>query len=305
MARAQGAAITLFAPRRAGLNASASAVWLEPVPPAVQYLQQQPDLFRVVGTQLILNPNMAMLTGLEDVRGYDPLAVKRYNDLLSGLDGYAPAHYHNYFRHLDDPRLDLLNATYGLSRTPPSDPRWEPVFDDPSGVTVYRSRTVLPRAYVVYDAQVVENAEASLARTLDLTFDPRQSVILEQTPLDWTPPASPPTIPPQVKLVEHDANHVTLNVVTDAPGLLVLTDTYLPGWRASVGGQPTPLYIANHAFRAVMVPAGTHSVTFTYAPASLRWGVGISGAALVVLVVGALWARRLPPREFAREELLP
>ena len=96
-----------------------------------------------------------------------------------------------------------------------------------------------------------------------------------------------------------------MNIVTDAPGLLVLTDTYLPGWRASVGGQPTPLYIANHAFRAVMVPAGTHSVTFTYAPASLRWGVGISGAALVVLVVGALWARRLPPREFAREELLP
>jgi hypothetical protein len=289
----------------AGLNASAPAAWLEPVPPAVEYLQQQPGLFRVVGTQLILNPNMAILTGLEDVRGYDPLAVKRYNDLLSGLDGYAPAHYHNYFRHVDDPRLDLLNATYALSRTPPTDPRWEPVFDDPSGVTVYRSRTVLPRAHIVYDAEVVENAQASLAHTLDPTFDSRQNVVLEQMPLGWTPPTSPPAIPPQVAFVEHEANRVRLNVVTDASGLLVLTDTYLPGWRASVDGQSAPIYIANHAFRAVVVPAGTHAVTFTYAPASLPWGAGISGAALIVLLAGALWARRLLPREFQREGLSP
>jgi hypothetical protein len=138
-----------------GINAVVPTTLLEAKPPAIEFLQSQPGVFRVVGSQLILNPNMSMLTQLEDVRGYDPLAANRYRDLLAGMDGFAPSGYHNYFRHLDDPRLDLLNATYGLSRTPPTDARWEPVFADPSGVTIYRSRTALPRAYLVYAAEVV------------------------------------------------------------------------------------------------------------------------------------------------------
>ncbi len=288
-----------------GFNATAPTSWLEPVPPAVEYLQQQSGNFRVIGTQLILKPNSAMLTDLEDIRGYDPLGVARYHDLLAGLDGYAPSHYHNYFRHLDDPRLDRLNATYGLSRTPPTDARWEPVFNDPSGVTVYRSRTALPRVYVVYAAQVVDTPAESLARTLDPAFDPRQTVILEAEPVGWTPPAALPTEPPQVEFVTYSDNRVQIAVTTAVSGLLVLTDTYLPGWRATLDEQPTPIYVANHAFRAIVVPAGTHSVTFTYAPLSLPVGAAISSGALLVLFMGAIWVNRSPARTASSVESLP
>jgi hypothetical protein len=286
----------------AALNTAAPTSWLEPTPPAVEYLQSRPGLFRVVGTHQILNPNSAMLTQLEDVRGYDPLAVQRYTALLAGLDGYAPAHYHTYFVHLNDPRLDLFNAAYGLSRTPPTDPRWQPVFDDPSGVTVYRSRTALPRAYLVYAADIVESPEQSLARTLEPSFDPRQSVVLEEDPTEWTPPASAPSEPPVVEFTLRRANTMQLEVATEAPGVLVLTETYAPGWRATLDNQPTPIYPANHAFRAVVVPAGTHSITFTYAPPVMTWGASISAGALLVLLVGAIWARRMPQ---GRQERMP
>jgi hypothetical protein len=288
-----------------GFNASAPTAWLEPVPPAVEYLQQQPGKFRVIGTQLILKPNSTMLTDLEDIRGYDPLGVNRYHDLLAGLDGYAPSHYHNYFRHLDDPRLDLLNATYGLSRTPPTDVRWEPVFNDPSGVTVYRSRTALPRAYVVYAAQVVGTPAKSLAHALDPAFNPRQTVILETEPAGWTTPVALPTEPPQVEFVTYSDNRLQMAVTTSLPGLLVLTDTYLPGWRATLDEQPTPIYVANHAFRAVVVPPGTHTVTFTYAPVSLPVGAAISSGALLVLLMGAIWTHRSPARTANRVEPSP
>jgi hypothetical protein len=286
----------------AAINTTAPASWLEPIPPAVEYLQSQPGIFRVVATHQILNPNVSMLTHLEDVRGYDPLAVQRYTVLLAGLDGYAPAHYHNYFVHLDDPRLDLFNATYGLSRTPPMNARWQPVFDDPSGVTVYRNRTALPRAYLVYTAEVVENAEQSLARTLAPSFDPRQSVVLEESPAGWTPPASAPSGPSWVAFTVRRANTMQLEVTTDAPGLLVLLDSYMPGWHATLDNQPTSIYPANHAFRAVVVPAGTHRVTLAYAPPALTWGASISAGALLVLLIGAIWARWMPER---RQEHAP
>ena len=272
-----------------GINAIVPTTLLETKSPAIEFLQSQPQPFRVVGSQLILNPNMSMLTQLEDVRGYDPMAANRYRGLLAGMDGFAPSGYHNYFRHLDDPRLDLLNATYGLSRTPPTAARWEPVFADPSGVTVYHSRTALPRAYLVYAAEVVANGEQSLARTLDPSFDPRQSVVLEEQPTGWIAPAGAPNKIGDVQFGKHRATSLQLEVNTVIPALLVLVESYAPGWRATVDQQPTPIYVANHAFRAVTIPAGQHTVEFTYSPPLLMTGIATSTGAAIVVLVLLIW----------------
>lgn len=275
----------------AGINSAAPTTLLDRIPPAVEFLQSQPTPFRVVGTHLILNPNMSMLAQLEDVRGYDPLMSSRYRSLLSGLDGFAPSGYHNYFIHLDDPRLDRFNAVYGLSRTAPTDARWQAVYEDPSGVTVYRSASALPRAYLVYTAEVVESAEESLARTLDLAFDARQGVILEQEPQGFTSPAAPPDEPGQVEFRNRRAKALEMAVTTPAPAILVLLETYDPGWQAAIDQQPVPLYVANHAFRAVVVPAGSHTVTFTYRPPSLWLGMSISAGALIIVLGIGVWQR--------------
>ena len=70
----------------------------------------------------------------------------------------------------------------------------------------------------------------------------------------------------------------------------MLLDSYSPGWRATVDDQPAPIYPANHAFRAVIVPAGKHSVTFTYAPPLLWIGAWISLGTLVVVATLLVWS---------------
>jgi hypothetical protein len=277
-------------------NRAAPSAWLDPVPPAVTFLQQQAPPFRVAGVNRVLKPNSAMRYGLEDARGYEPLITQRYRALLAGIDGFAPEHHHLYLSGLDDPRLDRLNVLYGATATPPHDPRWEASFVDPSGVTVYRSRSALPRAAVLYAAEVVESPAASLARTLALDFDPRESVVLEETPADWSPPATLPSVPPQVVELARRANEVSLRVESGAPGLLLLLDAYVPGWHATVDDQPTPIYVANHAFRAVVVPAGTATVHFTYAPNAWIIGGLISVVAWLTLLGAALWLRTTRPR---------
>jgi uncharacterized membrane protein YfhO len=80
----------------------------------------------------------------------------------------------------------------------------------------------------------------------------------------------------------------------------VLLDSYAPGWRAEVDQEPTPIYVANHAYRAVVVPAGRHHVTFSYAPPSLPLAIAIStGAGLVVmgLIFWLNYAKRIRERQ--------
>ena len=80
-------------------------------------------------------------------------------------------------------------------------------------------------------------------------------------------------------------------------GILVLSDTYYPGWRAFVDGVERPILRANHVFRAVVVPTGAREVVFSYEPDSFRYGLLVSVAA-AALWLGLAWGGRrlvLPP----------
>jgi len=76
-----------------------------------------------------------------------------------------------------------------------------------------------------------------------------------------------------------------VHVEGDAPGFLVLTDVWYPGWVCTIGGKPVPVYRANHAFRAIEVPAGAHEVVFRFEPASYRLGRRITLGALAAVAV--------------------
>lgn len=71
--------------------------------------------------------------------------------------------------------------------------------------------------------------------------------------------------------------------------ILVVTDAYYPGWKATIDGLPTQVWRANYALRAVVVPAGEHEVRYIYDPLSLRLGVGISTASISLLLILVLF----------------
>ncbi len=74
----------------------------------------------------------------------------------------------------------------------------------------------------------------------------------------------------------------------DTPGYLVLTDTWYPGWQATVDGEPAEVLQANCAFRAVWLEVREHAVEMVYRPASVRIGGVISLAVSVCCLVGWL-----------------
>ncbi len=125
--------------------------------------------------------------------------------------------------------------------------------------------------------------------------DPRLTALLE-APL---PPLGEPgdLAADSARIVDYEPDRVRLEVQTDAPGMLLLSEVYDPAWRATLDGTTTPVYVANHALRAIAVPAGTHMVELHYAPRWFPVGVAISvgvSVALVSLGAVALWRRVVP-----------
>ena len=80
-----------------------------------------------------------------------------------------------------------------------------------------------------------------------------------------------------------DPDRLVLEADLAADGVVVVADTYYPGWKAYVDGAPVEISPADVLFRAVSVPAGKHTIEFRYQPASFRIGV-------VLFVLGALTA---------------
>ncbi|MBX9788246.1 MAG: YfhO family protein [Pirellulales bacterium] len=69
-----------------------------------------------------------------------------------------------------------------------------------------------------------------------------------------------------------------IELVTRAPTrqLLVVSESYHPGWQARIDGEKVELCRVNGDFLGCPVPAGDHVVDFEFRPESLRWGRGLT-----------------------------
>lgn len=272
-----------------------------PMPPLVESLLRddspRPSApYRVMGLDLALVPNTSMIFGVEDIRGYDPIAPRRYMALMSRLSGAVRVGHHLLFTQADAPLLDFLNVRYAFVADGARDAlgaRWMPV-QEGDGVTLYANQDAMPRTFMVYRSQLTDTPDASLAMTLDPNFDFRHEVVLEGVDAPLLQGAHDPA--PVVEILDAVPGRMTVAVTTAQPGLLVMSDPYTPGWVATVDGNEAEIFIANHAFRAVNVPQGTHTLTFTYRPSSISIGAWSSGISSVVVIVLLLMRGKRPKR---------
>jgi hypothetical protein len=70
-----------------------------------------------------------------------------------------------------------------------------------------------------------------------------------------------------------------------APTVLVRRESWLPGWSAQVDGHDTPVHRVDGLFQSVTVPAGSHTVTFSFTPPGMGWAaLAFLGGCLLMCV---------------------
>ena len=131
---------------------------------------------------------------------------------------------------------------------------------------------MVSHAYVVSDVLYESQPAKTIRMLASSEFDPLRQVILAES----RPRQTIPTTGGEAKIIRYENNDVLINASLQTPGVLVLTDSYYPGWNAFVDGKETKILRANHFFRAVVLPKGAHRVEFRYEPWSFKLGSIIS-----------------------------
>ncbi len=181
---------------------------------------------------------------------------------------------------------------------------------------IRRNRSVFPRAWVVHDVRLLPDLEGMTRLEQGgpmqeilygddriwhdsslRVFDPRRVVWIEkERQLELSPylNGNSPRDTEWVKVTYPSPQRVELEANLESAGIVVLADTYYPGWKMTIDGHPAPIYKVNRVMRGAAVPKGNHQLVYTYDPGSFRVGKQISLAGLAVAAIFAIYLALRP-----------
>ena len=91
-----------------------------------------------------------------------------------------------------------------------------------------------------------------------------------------------------ITLTAYEPNALTYEVNSPKGGVVVFSEIYYPGWQSFIDGKEVPHGRADYILRAMNVPAGKHTIEFTFDPKSLHVTETIAYTALGLLLAGTV-----------------
>jgi Bacterial membrane protein YfhO len=281
----------------------------QPVTPALRYLSARSPM-RFVGVAGEggdpIPANLAMRYGLYDARGYDFPVERRYAAFWRRAMGTPPSAALGV-PGLTEERLHALsmlsvaNLMTAPTATVPDRLGLSLAYSGPDA-KIYANRRAAPRVFLVQRVRSVDSPDDAMTAIADPEFDARQVAVAEEEIGGMGASRRGPRYAGTARLTDYSPERATVETSADQTSLLVMTDTYFPGWQATVDGRKSAIHRIDYLVRGVVVPAGRHRVAFAYRPASWDAGRALSLAALVALAALAFstwWRARTA--EDARE----
>ncbi len=193
--------------------------------------------------------------------------------------------------------FDRVGVTYLVSDRFENDPGWPLALEGSTCFapwSIQRNPSAMPRAYVVPRA-ILETADFPMTIARFREVDPREAVLMPLDPLasrrqEQRQPFKTAT------WTSTQPDNPVIEVDTVAPGLLVISNTWMPGWTAEVDGRPAPVYRGDVSHQVVPLEGGGHhTIVLRYDEPGFRLGINITAAAIIawLLLYGStIWSSR-------------
>lgn len=252
--------------------------------------QNQPELWA----------DRAGIAGLRDARGYYPLCLRWFGHFINALSRREPDFPMGGLLSISRPinvgLLSMLDVELLLSYDNLTTGGLQPARRTDFGLNIFKVTSRRGPAFL------------ARARPTDNMTDAQEIELLTSAGFDAEKYALASGKPPKIALPPTEAGVSSVSVTRSAPGqihldvqsgpatdFVVVSEAYHPGWQATLDGQRTSVFRANHALIGVCVPQGRHQIDLLFRPASFRTGLYISLLAwgtLVAMAVAQSFRRR-------------
>lgn len=171
--------------------------------------------------------------------------------------------------------------------------RWKLVYEK-DGVEIIRNKRMLPRVWLVAEAEAVDGEEAlsRIRGESEHPFDPLRTALLEVLPSELPRlPGGGISPDSSARVLESEPNRLLIETRSATPTVLVVSEVIFPGWVATVDEQDAPIHATDFILRGVALPAGTHRVEMRYTAPAAHNGAVISLFTLFLIGGLAGWRR--------------
>jgi len=255
--------------------------------------QGYPHLYGLLYRRDRLHPNSGILHGIQYLNGP-----------LTPLQLAANTSFESYLPDRDSHKaMTIANVRYVVTGIQPANPRWDSdrfvklASDAARNLIVLENTDWLPRVLLVPNAIGTDNDIQSINEVLAGIDDPRSHLtVVSEVPRE------PDQVSVEVDLSIERATPERFEVSGSSPyrrAYLLLNESYLDNWRATLNGQAVPVLRANLRFMAVAIGPGPFQVSFDYRPEGFLLGASLSVLGLLICVVVMLhpvFSRRGPTR---------
>ncbi len=139
-------------------------------------------------------------------------------------------------------------------------------------------------AWFVTNVEKVNSASEELKKTCDA--DTRSTAVIDVSKFSLTSGATADNSS-VINLTTHTLKNLTYEYQSSSGGLAVFSEIYFPGWKATVDGKEVKMLRANFLLRALELPAGSHTVEFTFEPKPYLIGdkITMAGSWLTLIIL--------------------
>lgn len=196
----------------------------------------------------------------KSIGGYSPAKLRRYQDIID---------FH-FSRGLNISILNMLNTKY---------------FIVPDG-QVQQNNAALGHAWFVDSVRFVANPDEEIQALSN--FEPSKTAIIDQKFRDALGSFTPiKDSSATIVLTAYQPNKLVYQTKTSMTQLAVFPEVFYRNWSATIDGKPASILRVNYILRALVIPAGEHTIVFTYDSKihRLSQNIALYSSILIVLLL--------------------
>lgn len=196
----------------------------------------------------------------KSIGGYHPAKLGIYDDLiayqLSGSPNVAV--------------INMLNAKYVIQQ-------------QGNIVTAVQNPGALGNVWFVKGIKFVKGPVEEMKALTGL--EPKDTAIADEKYKPMVAGYQAPDSSASIVMKTFDNDIITYESNTSASHIAVFSEIYYKDWKAYIDGKPADFIKANYVLRAMLIPAGKHSITFKFEPAAYYLGKNITVISTWILML--------------------